>query len=397
MRRRIPLAVLTTLWLSACVAHAQTPPASPSPSPAVAGLEQAYERTRSAPVLLLLAQAYADAGQLEQAANAVERLVAQRRGLLPPPHSPLWPAAERNDRLARALATLERAAPRTRNGRTARRLPREGVIPEAIEYHAATAELLLGDAHGRRVIAVDHHGKRRTLVDKLAGTPFGIRLGPDDVLWIAQQANGTEPSALVRVELGTGARVAYTHAQAKALNDIAIAPNGDVYVTDFGAGALFRLDRNAGRLDPVVAPGGLRSPNGVCVAADGKAVYVAQGVTPVAVDPASGAATPLTHPPELDLLGIDGLYCRAGELLAIQNVTFAGRVLRLKLDGPHTVSAFEVLDANHPEFDLPTTGTFRGDTFLVLANSQIYLLPGETAPRKPPSKRIVILSYPLPR
>ena len=63
------------------------------------------------------------------------------------------------------------------------------------------------------------------------------------------------------------------------MNDVAVAPDGTVLVTDSAAGAVYRIDASRGTVATVVKPDGARGANGIAVTPDGKTAYV---VTPIA-------------------------------------------------------------------------------------------------------------------
>jgi hypothetical protein len=47
------------------------------------------------------------------------------------------------------------------------------------------------------------------------------------------------------------------------------------------------------------------------------------------------------------------------------------RIVRLHLENPSSVGRVEVLQVNHPLFQLPTTGDIAGNHFYYIANSQL--------------------------
>jgi len=78
----------------------------------------------------------------------------------------------------------------------------------------------------------------------------------------------------------------------------------------------------------------------------------------------------VTADDSINLFGIDGLYRRGNELIAIQNGIRPNRVAAFTLghDGV-TVTGARVLARNLPQFDEPTLGIVAGDEFLFVANS----------------------------
>jgi hypothetical protein len=69
--------------------------------------------------------------------------------------------------------------------------------------------------------------------------------------------------------------------------------------------------------------------------------------------------------------GIDGLVLHGSDLIAVQNGFRPHRVVRLRLDiARERITAVEILERNHPEFDEPTLGVVVDGAFYYVANSQ---------------------------
>jgi hypothetical protein len=348
------------------------------------------------------AQRLAAAGDLKGAKAALEVVAAADRGFSPGRQSPLA-AFSTDPELGPILAKLRSAQVKTANGRVAYRLAGLQMLPEGITFDAPRRRLFLSDWLQNSIYQLPLTGgpKLFAAFDRL--TPNGIAADADGkVLWVATTnafRGAKEPiSELVRIDLSTGARKSFGVSGAHGFNDVAIAPNGDVYVSDTLAHQVFRL-RNGQELEPFVGPdSGLRSPNGLTVDASGTYLFIAQALTPFRVRLADGDVTLLKLPPDLDMVGTDGFYFRQGALFAVQNLVTPGRVVRLQLsEAMDTVTGFEILDSAHPSFDLPTTGTFVGNRFLILANTQIYKFGTDQVEPGAPVSPIEILSYEIPR
>lgn len=183
------------------------------------------------------------------------------------------------------------------------------------------------------------------------------------------------------------------------VSDIALLASGDVVASDPRAGGIYLLDAKAGTWRTLVAPGTIRSPQGLAPAADAKSVYVADYARGVArVTLADGPLRWLDTPPDLATTGVDGLSVAGGWLIAIQNGLEPHRVVAWRLDpaGDRVVS-WRTLVRGHAAFDEPTLGTVVGADFVFVANSQYrhFRRDGtlDTAALKAP----VILRTALPR
>jgi hypothetical protein len=72
------------------------------------------------------------------------------------------------------------------------------------------------------------------------------------------------------------------------------------------------------------------------------------------------------------LTGIDGMVFYENSLVVVGGVLGVDRIVRLFLssDGKSVVRA-KVLEANHPLYNLPTTGVMAGPSLYYIANSQL--------------------------
>ena len=94
--------------------------------------------------------------------------------------------------------------------------------------------------------------------------------------------------------------------------------------------------------------------------------------------------------------GIDGLYVHDSSLVAIQNGTDPIRVIRAWLNPEMTrVTRFAVLEQEHPQSDLPLTGTIVGDDLYYVARSQLRAFEGKNIWPDEKLKESTILKLPL--
>jgi sugar lactone lactonase YvrE len=157
-----------------------------------------------------------------------------------------------------------------------------------------------------------------------------------------------------------------------ALNDLAIAANGDVYATDSLDSGVYRLRAGAKTLEAFVPPGVFRSPQGIAFAADGRGAYVADYVDGIwLVDLATGKREAVTGPRDVPLQGVDALAIHGKDLVVSQNGIVPARIARLALDASgRRVESGEILEMNTPLVEEPTLGVVVGDDFIYVANAQ---------------------------
>lgn len=262
------------------------------------------------------------------------------------------------------------------------------VLTESVAYDSKTGRLLVSQIHTRRIVAIGKDGAVSEFTapsDDIWGV-FSIALDPKRrILWAltaaTPQAKGVAAgdlgaTALLRIDLETG-KILARHAPPadgakRQLGDLTVGPAGAVYASNSLGGEIWRLEPGAKALDRLVSSPELGSPQGLALTADGKHLLVADYSSGLhVIDLASGAVLPVAIPPDVTLLGVDGL-ARAGQtLIAVQNGVAPQRLLRLwpTPDGKR-LTRVETLAANLPELDEPTSGAMRGDDFVFVARSQ---------------------------
>ena len=299
------------------------------------------------------------------------------------------------------------------NARPAFTIPEADMIPEGIAWDPGTRTLFLGSLAKNKIvaIAVDGGGRARDFVpsgrDGLQRV-LGMKVDPArKSLWVCSAeadvpgGNKTRASSLYRFDVATGKtrqKIPSPPGGAHLFNDIAVAKDGGLFLTDSEEGAVYRLRAGADRLE-VFQPGGrFFYPNGIALSEDGRFLYVAHVLGVAAWELASGRTFDLPSPDEVTLVGIDGLSFNRGALVAIQNGMEPNRVAYFPLASSlDRVTGVRVLERGNPAFEIPTTGAVAGDTYYFIANSQLRALtPGGV---KDPEKRkpVVILELDLPK
>lgn len=209
----------------------------------------------------------------------------------------------------------------------------------------------------------------------------GIRLAADGAtLWVATSAmnvsanaadNDRGRTALVAFDTDNGnvlARHVFPGEGEHVLGDFLFLDESTILATDSIGGGVHALDVRSGNFTTVVAPGTLRSPQGLARLAD--IVFVADyGNGLYRLDPSTGGIKRVADGVAAPY-GIDGLYEHDGDLVAIQNGVRPQQVTRFRLNAQRdTIVSRKTLLANHAAFDEPTLGQVGGDTLYLVANS----------------------------
>jgi sugar lactone lactonase YvrE len=273
------------------------------------------------------------------------------------------------------------------HSKVAFKVPGKDLITEAIAYDPKTNAFFVSAVHKRKILRVANgvakdfvtaniNGVNGLGVDTKRRILYATSMSYERVENFDKDAKGE----LVAFDVDSGALKARYEAPADAfLDDLTVAPDGTVYVSD-SKGSVLRL--HDGRLTRFAT--GMRSAQGS--AFGNGLLYVADyGGAIWAVDPRTGDAARLQLPDDFTAVGIDGLELAGNSLFAIQNGVTPNRVVRLDVEGMR-ITRWEIFEMNHPDFDEPTIGAIARGGFYFIANSQ-----GETISKGKPSREAVVL------
>ena len=211
-----------------------------------------------------------------------------------------------------------------------------------------------------------------------------MRLGPDGGLWFASAAvpeyagvndDIAGRTGLFRFDLDAGViserALLPKGEEPMVLGDLVFTDDDTIHATESLTGALYRFSVSSGELTEVIAPGTLRSMQGLVQDASGQFLYVADYVGGLfRVRLSDYSVERVTSVKPQSLFGIDGLYRYGDELIAIQNGIRPNRVIAFTLSPDATsIITSRILARNLPEFDEPTLGVVVGDDFFFVANS----------------------------
>ena len=285
--------------------------------------------------------------------------------------------------------TATRRAPVVRSSE-AFRLPYRDMVPESVVHDPKTGDLFVGGVHDRRIVRRKKDGSITDFVAPGSGVLWSVLGMTVDAerrhLWVTTNAlpmtRGYEPalegrSALVCFELASGRELARYEAEKpgkKGFNDVRVAADGSVFVTDHEErpGTLYRLDPKTKKLAPFGAADALGSPEGLTFSPDGRFLFVADysyGI--VRFEVATGSHVYLRDPPDTTLIGLDHLEFFGGDLIAVQNGNKPNSVIRIYLsEDLAELRGVKVLEQRHPAYADPTLGTLVGNDLYYVATSQ---------------------------
>lgn len=354
----------------------------------VVNLQKALEYRPNHPALVYrLAGAYALAGQPENAIAWLGQYAAM--GLTAR-------AAEDEDLasvqdlpgFAEAVNRMAQNTEPVGESEEAFRLSDPTFVPENVAYDPVTKTYFVSSVHQRRIVRVGHMRQEEdfaTAEKDSLWSVLGIALDADRRrLWAGSAAikqtrnlpaDDLGRSGLWLFDLDSGEHLRTfllpQDDQEHVLGDLTVAPNGDVYASDALTGAVYTVREGSTQLTVFLEPQTLSSPQGQCFMDDTHLMVADYALGLLKIDPATRSITVLPPPQEVTLLGIDGLACYRDRLIAVQNGVAPQRILQFRLNETRDrIVATEVLAANHPLFQEPTSGTIIGDTYIYVANSQ---------------------------
>jgi len=261
-------------------------------------------------------------------------------------------------------------------------IPQTQLIPEGIAHDPLTGNFYVSSIYKRGIVEIrPGEGNETREVRGFASwergdglwSVFGMRVDPARrTLWACASAIEQTPG-IAESELGYAGVFKYdltsrlvveryllSNARGKHLfGDMTITRAGDLYITDTIEKSIYRIGGKTGAFERWVDPSPVfSSPQGVALDDEERYLFVADyshGV--IRVGMRNREIRPLPYPDDLAVLGIDGIAFYENHLIAIQNGVRPHRVVRLRLnDKMDRVTGWEVLEANHPDFDEPTLG-----------------------------------------
>ena len=141
-------------------------------------------------------------------------------------------------------------------------VPSAALYPEGLEYNAKTDEFILGSIRQGKVIAVSPSGKVRTLIkDKRLKSVVGIRVDEkrgrllinSADFGVSERSKPSDKFSTVAVgiyDLATGEPIHYVNLadlrpnEKRFVNDLTVDDNGNAYVTDSLAAAIYKITPN---------------------------------------------------------------------------------------------------------------------------------------------------------
>lgn len=264
-------------------------------------------------------------------------------------------------------------------------LDRTGLLPEAIAIHEKSGDYYVGSVRKGQILKISPEGNISIFAEpskenKLMGV-FGLKIDQQNShLWAAsgtiEQHIGLnkdkgKTTGIFQFDLLSGKLLnSYfpTDDGKHLFGDLIITPAGEIYVSDSYSPVIYRINKEKTVLEPFFSSDQFVNPQGLCLA--GNKLYLADYNTGLfRLDMSSKKLTRLTHGANINVGGIDGLYCYGDSLIGIQNGVTPHRIVKLRIEGDHITELTE-LNKNLARWDEPTLGMIRQGEFIYVATSQ---------------------------
>ncbi|HET9375375.1 MAG TPA: hypothetical protein VFO40_10400 [Chthoniobacterales bacterium] len=292
-------------------------------------------------------------------------------------------------------------------------LPKD-FLPEGVEWDGSNSRFLLSSIRKNKIVAVDPANGQASNFAKAPGSVLGIHVKGNSVwgVW-TQFGHGFENNRGTRITAWSltdnthlGDWPLPTKDPRANLGDFLIVDSNTIVASDSGTGAVWKLDTRNHQYKPVVPAGKFRSPQGLAPGRLAGTIYLADypsGLWRVSLT--DGEATQLAAPGGSELRGIDGLYRRGDQLIAVPNGTKIPRIIMITLGENDVITDVRALLELRGGSDEPSLGTLLNDTFWFVANGQWSQYDGDLKPKtdatlQPPLLRAVSLdakALPPPR
>lgn len=298
------------------------------------------------------------------------------------------------------------------NSDTAAVLKDRNLHAESATVDPQTGTLYIGSVHKRKIVAVDKEGKASDFI--ASGTNgltavLGVRVDAQGkFLWACsspmEEVEGTDtlaPSRVFKFDLATRKLVSQFEPAAKGghvFGDLAIAPNGQVYVSDSKTNEIYKVNETTKKLELFSHDKEFWNIQGITFSNDGKYMFISDYIKgPYRLDMATRKLEKIGSQVDSSLKGIDGMLFYSGSLLTLQNGTSPFRVMRFKLNPTlDTIVAAEIIDQGRAELNEPTQGALVGNDFYYVATSQWGGYDDQKMPKAPELlEDIIILKYRL--
>jgi hypothetical protein len=261
-------------------------------------------------------------------------------------------------------------------------IPEHDLYPENIAYDPESGDYFLGSMGQSRILRIRPDGSYEDFVSGLEPTlqtSVGMKVDSQRRrLWVCTgrytlfggATDGPSQTGVLLFDLDTGVLVRSwlmdQPGPAYIFNDLALASNGDAYVSTTLLGKIVRISPDSDEMEPLLVSPETQT-NGITLDPTERYLFFTLGRSISRLDLESGDLTDIPIPGEAGV-GTDGMYFVDRSLVVVKpRLTQISRLfLNETLDA---VERVEVLAEGDPAFDYPTTGVVVGGHLVFVATS----------------------------
>jgi hypothetical protein len=261
-------------------------------------------------------------------------------------------------------------------------IPEHDLYPENIAFDPRSGDYFLGSMGQSRILRIHPDGSYEDFVaglEPVLQTTVGMKVDAQRrFLWVCTgrytlfggEAGAPSRTGVLLFNLDDGELLQSWLVDqpdpGHIFNDIALAPNGDAYVTTTLFGQVYRIRPDAEEMELLLdVPE--NQTNGITLDPEGRYLFFTLGRTISRLDLRTRELTEIPVPDDAGA-GTDGMYFLDGALVVLK--PRLGQIARLVLnESLEGVERVEVLAQGDPSFVYPTTGVLVGDDLVFVATS----------------------------
>jgi SMP-30/Gluconolactonase/LRE-like region len=283
------------------------------------------------------------------------------------------------------------------------RIAEKDLIPEGIAFDPGSNSFFVSSIHKNKIIRINPDKRITDFIvsgHEGIGQVLGMKVS-DGKLWVCSNTGEGNPQgqSMVHVFDITGRILSkkwilQSAGEIHLFNDLVIGSNGDVFISDSDYGAIYRVNNTLKNPELLIKDERLNYANGITLTPNDEVIVnTFKGFFKINTITRELKALPF---PNYYVIGIDGLSFYKQSLIGIQNITYPVCINQYNLNSSFDkIENARVLVANHPLFDIPTTGVVVDDWFYFIANSQMGNLDKDKIKDPAKLKEVLIMKIKL--
>jgi sugar lactone lactonase YvrE len=261
------------------------------------------------------------------------------------------------------------------------------LIPEGITLNPKTQTIFLNSLRHGKIVSCDMDGSnpKDFITDNQYGylPGFGMFVKGDTLYALGNSlSQKNSKSILLLLNVKTGAFInsfSPKDTSFKYLNDLAVASNGDVFITDSENNIIYTIQAKKAVLEVYLETEEVRNSNGITLSDDGKYLYIASNKKGIGI--VDRQTKRIINQSNEEYRGIDGLKFYKGSLIGIVNAKKGNEngIYRYFLNERSTgITRKEKIFSFKDESKISTTFSILDGYMYFVLNTQLDNLDGET-------------------